>query len=60
MLQFHTKVDKREGPMVPSVCRNLAVVLGCLAEKLAGERTTLIYYNNINNNNNNNNNNLQQ
>ncbi|XP_073234022.1 RING finger and SPRY domain-containing protein 1-like [Porites lutea] len=35
-LVFHTNQGRRESELTPSICRNLAVVLACLADKLAG------------------------
>ncbi|XP_015770540.1 PREDICTED: RING finger and SPRY domain-containing protein 1-like [Acropora digitifera] len=35
-LVFHTDQGKRESVLTPSICRNLGVVLACLADKLAG------------------------
>ena len=36
-LEFNTYQGKRESELTLSICRNLAVVLACLADKLAGE-----------------------
>ncbi|XP_078364575.1 RING finger and SPRY domain-containing protein 1-like [Oculina patagonica] len=41
-LVFNTERDRREGELTPSICRNLAVVLACLAEKLAGPLSILL------------------
>lgn len=41
-LVFDTEQDHREGDLTPSICRNLAVVLACLAEKLAGPLSILL------------------
>lgn len=35
-LVFHTDQGTRESILTPSICRNLGVVLACLADKLAG------------------------
>lgn len=35
-LVFNTQRDHRQNELTPSICRNLAVVLACLADKLAG------------------------
>ena len=35
-LVFNTERDHRDSELTPSICRNLAVVLACLADKLAG------------------------
>jgi len=41
-LRFYTKVDSRETPLKPAICRNLAVVLACLADKLAGRLSNIL------------------